>query len=698
MATETTFILDTNGGASPDYTSMAAFEAGEAADLVTLDEQYTVTCRASDGVVDSSYGNFTDATWQTSATCYLKIWTDPVGGYRHVGVWPVSGDTYRMTHYFAIRFGNAAGGGIHHARVEGIAFRRDTTAGPPGYIYFCPNGASSSDWLYVEHCYFDQGDYTGLAATYAVYGYYTTPKHYISNCIAVGFDSSLGSGGFKTDRRAYLSAYNCTARGCSTGFLSSVGTTPHSKCKNCVAQDCTTGFLGAWLSDPSSEYNCSDDGTHPGGNGQTGEVLFENEGRDDLHLDRSDTVAQSNGTDLSSDADYPISDDIDGEVRFGDWDIGADQFFKVLNSFSADWKDLADLDGTVGTFVVSTDCAKTGTHSYKAIASGMNAGKFARVGPLGAPVPLNRPTVVCGFHFRCSALPTGGNDQIATTTAVGGGPPDSYLLLLTDGKLRVVDAGGNTVGTSTTALSAETWYHIEQRVFSDPSDYENGYHEVKINESSEISGVGVAGQTFAEYFLLGCLQNNSSNTPSYYFDNVTLATDFLGDCRVSVLLVTDDGVDTDWVNGDYQDLDELPPDDATSYVDTSTQDAEQSTEMQAATVGSIWENCTFLGAKTMVRAGRAGTGSTGKAYIKDGADKIVTAIPFTFPSSWTTYCKLYEKALTRNEVDALEPGVIQLAAAPANAARCSALGLQLLWSGGTDPAGVITRVFYNFGG
>lgn len=46
-----------------------------------------------------------------------------------------------------------------------------------------------------------------------------------------------------------------------------------------------------------------------------GSITFVNEGGDDFHLAHNDTVAKNKGTDLSSDANLPIWNDIDGEER-----------------------------------------------------------------------------------------------------------------------------------------------------------------------------------------------------------------------------------------------------------------------------------------------------------------------------------------------------------------------------------------------
>jgi hypothetical protein len=58
-----------------------------------------------------------------------------------------------------------------------------------------------------------------------------------------------------------------------------------------------------------------------------GSVVFNDEGGDDFHLDASDTIANDNGADLSSDALLAVWNDIDGDERASD--IGADEDITV---------------------------------------------------------------------------------------------------------------------------------------------------------------------------------------------------------------------------------------------------------------------------------------------------------------------------------------------------------------------------------
>ncbi|MEJ2690369.1 MAG: DNRLRE domain-containing protein, partial [Deltaproteobacteria bacterium] len=115
--------------------------------------------------------------------------------------------------------------------------------------------------------------------------------------------------------------HNCTAYNSDDGFHSWSG---EITATNCLAQACTKGFEGTYT--PVSGYNASDlPGDAPGANSLTGFVQFVDEADGDLHLAEDDTLALGGGVDLSTDPDLPVTNDIDGELRSGAWDIGADQ-------------------------------------------------------------------------------------------------------------------------------------------------------------------------------------------------------------------------------------------------------------------------------------------------------------------------------------------------------------------------------------
>jgi len=103
--------------------------------------------------------------------------------------------------------------------------------------------------------------------------------------------------------------------------------------KNNIVNNCDADYFESNFSD-DSDYNISEDGTAPGDNSKTCTVSFVSTSTEDFHLASDDTCARKSGWNLSSDPNLSFSSDIDGQERsahYGNWDIGADQIFKVSN-------------------------------------------------------------------------------------------------------------------------------------------------------------------------------------------------------------------------------------------------------------------------------------------------------------------------------------------------------------------------------
>lgn len=121
--------------------------------------------------------------------------------------------------------------------------------------------------------------------------------------------------------------YNCTFADNSMAVQLSL--TPNSiTMKNCVFTNNSTTFTGTFPdNDALCDYNFDDqsstgDGDPIGSHGSFGaSFTFESAAGDDWHLAAGDSGAQSQGVDLSG----LFTDDIDDDVRSGDWDAGFDQ-------------------------------------------------------------------------------------------------------------------------------------------------------------------------------------------------------------------------------------------------------------------------------------------------------------------------------------------------------------------------------------
>jgi hypothetical protein len=102
--------------------------------------------------------------------------------------------------------------------------------------------------------------------------------------------------------------------------------------KNNIAyKSIATNYYGNYTESSCNNLSGPEMTDAPGANPQNGvSVVFADESNRDLHLAPSDVNAKANGFDLSSDANLGFNTDIDGQTRSVPWDIGADQYPKLI--------------------------------------------------------------------------------------------------------------------------------------------------------------------------------------------------------------------------------------------------------------------------------------------------------------------------------------------------------------------------------
>ena len=143
-----------------------------------------------------------------------------------------------------------------------------------------------------------------------------------------------------------LYMHNCTVSG---GYNNTSYVAGTMQAKNTIFCNAANTVAGTWT---SSDYNTSDKAATTGGaHDQVNQAFtFVDSGAGDYHLDAADTGAQDFGTDLSADADLPVTDDIDGDARDGSTpDCGLDEYATAGTQYDVDIADTINITDAMST-------------------------------------------------------------------------------------------------------------------------------------------------------------------------------------------------------------------------------------------------------------------------------------------------------------------------------------------------------------
>jgi hypothetical protein len=274
--------------------AFATLAEAETALSGTLSEPWTFICSGGLDSSDVGFGGFT-----TSAANYVLVTVD--SGSRHNGI---PGTGYRLKP--AVNDAGIIRVAVGYIRFVGLEIDGGSATGTVQGVGM--TSAPDTCDIRVEECLIHN------CSSYGIYFNPTQNKVLFANNILY----SNGRAIYSTGDNATAYAYNCTAvSNGDYGMLRCVF-------KNCLSSGHSTGdFLAAQT---GSINNASSDGTASGTGSRTSQTFtFVNSGSGDYHLASGDAGAKDFGSDLSADAVYPISTDIDGATRSGSWDIGADE-------------------------------------------------------------------------------------------------------------------------------------------------------------------------------------------------------------------------------------------------------------------------------------------------------------------------------------------------------------------------------------
>ena len=347
----------------------------------------------------------------------------------------------------------------------------------------------------------------------------------------------------------------------------------------------------------------------------------------------------------------------------------------ILVAGGAETGDTAELNNISSGATFQTSVVKTGTYALRTNPTGSSVqwGEIRKRGANGRPTTvLDVATAYYSFYFRYATKPAATNDEICRILDTAAAMKMT-VRITSAGKLQAYDNVPAQMGSDgATVLSADTWYLIEVQCGTGAS----AAWEIKINETSELSGTGAVGTTNNGSLRLGKAVNQNGNTVDFFYDDWVISDSaYVGTHLGATLIPTGDGTYTDWT-GDYTALDEIPHDsDTTTVLSVNVNDAET---VHLTDSGTASISGTIHCVETYAWVKRA-TASNGAVVVRTRSNTTDTdtGTNFTTTASYAVLGQTHivdpatSAAWTTGGIDALQVGVVNKNGV--NDSLCSAL-------------------------
>ena len=197
------------------------------------------------------------------------------------------------------------------------------------------------------------------------------------------------------------------------------------------------------------------------------------------------------------------------------------------------------------------------------------------------------------FYMNAAAFP---GATIALWQYIDSGGTVAFSLKITSGGViqMVNDISSATVLSSSSALSTGTWYRIEVKIVDHATT--SAQMELKIDGTTVASLTGLSGLAGGGRFRLGAVTGTSS--PDFFFDDVAVndstgsyQNSYPGDGKIIHLRPNAAGDNAAWTayagtGANYERVDEVTPDDATSAVQSRTTGQIDDYNVDASGIGS----------------------------------------------------------------------------------------------------------------
>lgn len=239
--------------------------------------------------------------------------------------------------------------------------------------------------------------------------------------------------------------------------------------------------------------------------------------------------------------------------------------FKDVWFFSgAEGGELDEWTGSTGTVSIETSPVRTGNYAVRANPTTTAVGYVTYT---INSYPENAGTAT--FYFRYATKPAANNEPFF---AIG----NAELRLSSTGIITLY-TGTTLLDTGLTVLAADTWYRFDvtgDDVQDDITVRLNGQQEVSSNAATFVLGD----------IRLGKANNRNGQTVDFFYDDFVFGFGTVANNpQVTRLTPSGNGNYTAWA-GDYNDVNEVPPNDGTTFISSSTLNQQESFTITPNTV------------------------------------------------------------------------------------------------------------------
>lgn len=331
---------------------------------------------------------------------------------------------------------------------------------------------------------------------------------------------------------------------------------------------------------------------------------------------------------------------------------------------------MIELDSNNGTASIQSTTVRTGTYALRVNPTTTAVGSvtLAGIAAGGASTGYSAATTYIRFYFRYATKPSSGDEEIYRTRA--GAALKFQLRLNSSGNLVAYQQDLTSLGTGSTALSADTWYRIEVRVGTAVAG--SGVWEVKLDGTSELSGSTAdllnSNNTRCE---LGKDVNYNGNTVDFYYDDAIISNSaFPGAGECKVLYADANGNYQTWSIGagsgnHYEVVDEVPHDSDTSYLLSSNVVGEAETEaLISAETAGISGTVNTVRAVCMFKRDGASNGSV-RVRLRSGSTDSTNGTNSSVAASYSDFSRILDtdpatsSAWTVSALNSIEVGAVE---------------------------------------